>query len=177
MSTLSPKDKAKQIKLLALDVDGTLTSGLIYYGPEGKEWRGFHVQDGLGIKLLQRVGIIVAIISAKRSESVLQRLNELKIENYYLGQNDKRIAYDDIKNKFGLKDEHIAYMGDDLPDLPLLRRAGFSITLPDAPTLIKQQADWVSSRQAGMGAVREACEFILTAQNQYDAVMSSYLTL
>jgi 3-deoxy-D-manno-octulosonate 8-phosphate phosphatase (KDO 8-P phosphatase) len=176
MNALSPQDKAKQIKLLALDVDGTLTSGLIYYGPNEAQWRGFHVHDGLGIKLLQRAGIIVAIISAKQSDSVLQRLKELKIEHYYLGQQDKRIAYDDLKNKLKIEDEQIAYMGDDLPDLPLLRRAGFSITLPDAPVIIKQQVDWISSRQAGMGAVREACEFILTAQNQYDAAISSYLT-
>lgn len=177
MTAPSLKNKAKQIKLLALDVDGTLTSGLIYYGPDGKEWRGFHVHDGLGIKLLQRIGIIIVIISAKSSDSVVQRLNELKIQHYYLGQNDKRLAYDDVKIKFELTDEQIAYMGDDLPDLPLLCRAGLSITVPDAPSIIKERVDWVTSRQAGMGAVREVCEFILTAQNQYETVMSPYLTL
>src|SRR3990167_9816170 len=111
-------DKVKKIKLLILDVDGTMTNGVLYYSSAGHEMRGFHVHDGLGIKLLRKSGVAVAIISAKKSEVISKRMDDLKLEHVYLGYENKLPAYDAIKKTFGLDDSQIAYMCDDLPDLP-----------------------------------------------------------
>lgn len=169
------RDKAKQIKLLILDVDGVLTSGIIYYGSNEIEMKGFHLHDGLGIKLLQRSGIPVAIISGKNSEPVARRIQELNIQHAYLGYEEKLPAYEDLKQKLGIKDEHIAYIGDDLPDLPLLRRVGFPVTVSEAPAILKQHADYITKNPAGKGAVREVCELILDAQGKLQSVIQSYL--
>jgi 3-deoxy-D-manno-octulosonate 8-phosphate phosphatase (KDO 8-P phosphatase) len=167
--------KAKTIRLLLLDVDGILTNGILYYLNDEIEMKGFHIHDGLGIKLLQKSGVIVAIISGKKSESLLRRIQELHIQHFYLGYNDKLPAYEDIKKKLQLNDDEIAYMGDDLPDLPLLRRVGLSITVPDAPTMITQFVDLITIKKGGKGAVREICEFIMTAQDKYHSMIESYL--
>jgi 3-deoxy-D-manno-octulosonate 8-phosphate phosphatase (KDO 8-P phosphatase) len=169
-------EKAKRIRLLILDVDGVLTSGTIYYGNKEIELKGFHLHDGLGIKLLQKSGVNVGIISGKNSEAVTRRIQELHIEHAYLGYDEKLPAYEELKKTLHLNDEEMAYMGDDLPDLPLLRRAGLAITVPQAPDIIKQHADLITKNKAGAGAVREACEFILNAQDHYQSVIESYLT-
>lgn len=168
-------EKAKAIKLLILDVDGTLTNGALYYTSAGAEMRGFHVQDGMGLKLLQRSGVEVAVISAKQSEVVAKRMSDLNIEHVYLGHEDKIPAYESLKTKLGLDDSQIAYMGDDLPDLPLLKRAGLAISVPNAPEIIQQHVDFISVKKAGKGAVREACELIMNAQGTYQPVIQSYL--
>jgi 3-deoxy-D-manno-octulosonate 8-phosphate phosphatase (KDO 8-P phosphatase) len=173
MST--PVEKAKAIRLLILDVDGVLTTGVIYYGSDGREMKGFHIHDGLGIKLLQKTGVIVAVISGKNSESVSLRLKDLNIRYAYLGQDNKLPAYEDLKQKLQIEDHEIAYMGDDLPDLPLLRRAGLAITVPQAPAIIQQHVDFITKIKAGKGAAREACEFIMDAQGHYKSVLQSYL--
>jgi 3-deoxy-D-manno-octulosonate 8-phosphate phosphatase (KDO 8-P phosphatase) len=159
-------EKAKNVKLLILDVDGVLTSGAIYYGNDNIEMRSFHIHDGLGIKLLQQTGVKVGIISGKKSD--------LNIQYAYLGNDDKLPAYEELKQKLHLQDQDIAYMGDDLPDLPLLRRTGFSITVPNAPAIIKQYADYITQSKAGYGAVREVCELIMQAQGQYQTVIDKY---
>src|SRR5689334_7761226 len=135
-------EKAKNIRLLILDVDGVLTTGAIYYGSNGGEMKGFHIHDGLGIKLLQKTGVLVAIISGKHSEAVTRRITDLKIKHFYLGQEDKLPAYENLKQQLQLQDHQIAYMGDDLPDLPLLRRAGLAMTVPQAPAIVLQHADY-----------------------------------
>jgi len=168
-------ERAKQIKLLVLDVDGVLTNGVLYYGNQGQEIKGFHIHDGLGLRLLQQSGIAVAVISGKTSEALTKRLQELDIHLTYLGQSDKRPAYETLKQTLHLKDSDIAYMGDDLPDLPLLRLAGLAITVSEAPALLLQQAHWVPKAKAGQGAVREVCEFILQAQGLYQAAIQPYL--
>jgi 3-deoxy-D-manno-octulosonate 8-phosphate phosphatase (KDO 8-P phosphatase) len=168
-------EKAKAIRLLILDVDGILTSGLIYYDDQETMIKGFHIHDGLGIKLLQKAGIHVAIITAKHSEAVQKRMRDLNIEHVYMGYEEKLPAYQDLKQKLGLTDNEIAYMGDDLPDLPLLRRVKFALTAPHAPVIIQQHVDYVSKKKAGKGAVREACEFILQAQGKLDSMIESYL--
>lgn len=173
MST--PEEKAKAIRLLILDVDGVLTTGAIYYGSDGREMKGFHIHDGLGIKLIQKTGVIVAVISGKDSESVSRRIKDLNIRYSYLGQDNKLPAYEDLKHQLQIKDHEIAYMGDDLPDLPLLRRSGLAITVPQAPEIIKQHVDLITKIKAGKGAVREACEFIMEAQDHYKSVIQSYL--
>ncbi len=168
-------DKAKTIKLLILDVDGTLTNGKLYYTSAGAEMRGFHVQDGMGLKLLRRSGVEIAVISAKHSEVVAKRMADLNIEHVFLGQENKIPAYETLKAKLGLNDSQIAYMGDDLPDLPLLRRAGLAISVPNAPEVIQQHVDFISTKKAGKGAVREACEYIMKAQGTFQAMIQSYL--
>jgi len=168
-------EKAKKIRLLILDVDGVLTTGAIYYGSNGFEMRGFHIHDGLGLKLLMKANINVAIISSKKSEAVEKRLKELGISHAYLGQENKLPAYEELKSTFKLADAEIAYMGDDLPDLPLLKRAGFAITVKNAPEIIQQHTDYITKIKPGKGAVREVCEFILKAQDKFQSVIQSYL--
>ncbi|TAK77516.1 MAG: HAD-IIIA family hydrolase [Gammaproteobacteria bacterium] len=169
-------DKAKDIKLLILDVDGVLTSGVIYYGPRDIELKGFHIHDGAGIKLLQKTGVIVAVISGKTSEAVEKRIEDLGIKHAYLGQEEKLSAYESLKQQLQLTDQQIAYMGDDLIDLPLLRRAHLAITVPQAPDIIKQHVDFTTEKKGGKGAVREVCELIMNAQGHYESVIQSYLT-
>lgn len=169
-------EKAKIIRLCIFDVDGVLTSGYLYYGPQGIKIRGFHIHDGMGIKLLQKAGIEIAIISAKHSEAVETRMKELNIQHVYLGKEDKLPAYEALKQQLMLKDEQIAYMGDDLPDLPLLTRAGLAITVPEAPAIVKQHVDYTTIKKGGKGAVREVCEWILTVQGHYPSMVQSYLT-
>lgn len=170
-------EKIKAIRLLVLDVDGVLTNGMIYYGEQAAELRGFNIKDGLGIKLLQKSGVSVAIISAKKSSAVAKRLQDLGIEHVYLGYENKLIAYNDLKKKWGeIDDTQIAYMGDDFPDLPILSLAGFSITVPDAPEPIKQAVDYISKNPGGAGAVREICELILKTQDNYTNVIKCYVS-
>ncbi len=171
----SVTEKAKAIRLLVLDVDGVLTSGTIYYGDQGQELKGFHLHDGLGLKLLQKTGVAVAIISGKNSSAVTRRVEELNIEHAYLGYDDKLPAFAALKQKLQLSDAHIAYMGDDLPDLPLLRRVHFAITVAEAPQLIRDHAHYITSNKAGQGAVREVCELIMQAQQNYQAAIAPYL--
>lgn len=168
-------EKAKNIKLLILDVDGILTTGVVYYGSDGFEMKGFHLHDGLGIKLLQKTGVSVAVISGKNSDPVKRRLKELGVEKAYLGHEDKIPPYEELKQLLNLKDNEIAYMGDDLPDLPLLRRAGLALTVAQAPEIIRQHTDFIVKNKPGKGAVREACEFIMEAQGTYQSVIQSYL--
>lgn len=173
MSTLEVK--AKAIKLLILDIDGVLTNGLLYYGNGGIEMKGFHIHDGLGIKLLQKSGVAVAVITAKKAESIERRVRDLHIEHAYFGREEKLPAYEELKQKLKLNDADIAYIGDDLPDLPILRRVGLAMTVPNAPELIRQYVHLVTKNKGGKGAVREICEFILKAQDQFEAVIQSYL--
>ena len=167
--------KAKALRLFILDVDGVLTNGIIYYGNDGVALKGFHIHDGLGIKLLQKTGIKVAVISAKPSELVAKRLKELTIQHVYLGYEDKLPIYEKLKQELALQDNEIGYMGDDLPDLPLLCRAGLAITVPQAPQPIPQYVDLMTKKKGGKGAVREACEFIMEAQGKLHSVLQFYL--
>ena len=167
-------EKAKAIKLLILDIDGILTNGIIYYGNQGAELKGFHIHDGLGIKLLQKSGVTVAVISGKKSDAVEKRMKDLRIEHAYLGHENKLPIYEELKQKLNVNDNEIAYMGDDLPDLPLLRRVGFAITVPKAPAIIQQHIDLITKKKGGKGAVREICELIMEAQDRYQSVIQSF---
>lgn len=168
-------DHAKHIRLLILDVDGILTTGIVQYGSNGAELKGFHLHDGMGIKLLQKAGIPVAIISAKKSAAVTHRLNDLNIQHIYLGYEDKLPAYEDLKLKLNLHDDNIAYMGDDLPDLPILRRVKLAITVPQAPEIIKQHTHLITTKKGGKGAVREVCDMLMEAQGLYETMIQHYL--
>ena len=169
-------DRAKQIRLTILDVDGVLTSGELIYGVNGSELKQFHVLDGQGIKFLQKSGIEVAIITARHSEIIVKRMSDLEITHVYQGNIDKLPAYEDLKQKLKLEDHQIAYMGDDLPDLPIIRRVGLGVTVPNAPTIMHDHARLVTKAKGGKGAVRELCELIMNAQGTYQAILDSYLT-
>lgn len=166
--------KAKRIKLLILDVDGVLTDGTLYYANNGDELKRFHIHDGLGIQLAQQAGIEIAIISGKNSEPLSRRIQELGIKHAYLGCQNKLPPYEELKTKLTINDDEIAYMGDDLPDLPLLQRAGVAITVPNAVADVKQHVDYITHLPGGQGAVREACVLLLKAQSRYQDVLKSY---
>jgi 3-deoxy-D-manno-octulosonate 8-phosphate phosphatase (KDO 8-P phosphatase) len=168
-------EKAKRIRLVIFDVDGVLTDGKLHYGSDGTEHKSFNVHDGLGMKLLQKSGIEIAIITAKRSNMVEQRMTELGIQHIYQGVSHKLTAYEHLKQKLSLTDDVIAYVGDDLPDLAVLKRVGLSITVANAPSIIQQHADWVTKLAGGMGAAREVSDFILQAQGTYETVIQDYV--
>lgn len=174
-SQLTIEEKAKKIRLLILDVDGVLTNGVIYYGMENALLKGFHIHDGLGIKLAQKFGIQVAIISAKNSKAVRDRCLELGIQHVFVGQENKLPAYETLKTTLNLNDQEIAYVGDDLPDLRVLARVGLAISVANAPQVIKDQVDMVTINKGGKGAVREVCDFLLTMQGHFESMIQSYL--
>lgn len=169
------EEKAKKIKLLALDVDGILTSGKLIYNEKGQVLKEFNIQDGLGLKMLQKTGVNLAIITAKDSPAVAKRMQDLEINNYYYGIENKLDAYNKLKDKYAFADENIAYMGDDLPDLAVLQQAGLSITVPNAPHIIRQHVHLITQREGGQGAVREVCELIMNSQHTYHKIIASYL--
>lgn len=168
-------EKVQQVKFFVLDVDGILTNGFLYYDSNHVRTRAFHIHDGLGMKLLQKAGIPIAIISGKKSDEVKRRLQDLDIRHVFLGHENKLPVYEELKVNFNLKDSEIAYMGDDLPDLPLLKRAGFAITVPEAPLIIQKNVDYITQKNAGCGAVREVCDYILESQNKMTMMIESYL--
>lgn len=157
----SPELKKENIKMFIMDVDGTLTDGKIYISPRGEEFKAFNVQDGLGIKLLRERGIIPVIITGRNSEIVRIRAAELGIDEVYQGVDDKLAVYRGLKEKYSLADEEVAYIGDDLNDLPLINLAGLSFAVADAVQAVKEKVSFVTTRNGGEGAVREAIEVIL----------------
>ncbi|MBI4734800.1 MAG: HAD hydrolase family protein [candidate division NC10 bacterium] len=166
--------RAKAIKLLVLDVDGILTDGRLVYGPGGHEFTAFHILDGHGIRLALRFGLSLALITGRESEAVAQRARELGILEVHQKALDKLSVFQDLLARRGLTASQVACMGDDLVDLPLLRRAGLAITVPDAVEEIRAAAQYVTSRPGGQGAVREAIELLLKAQAHWPAVMERY---
>lgn len=167
--------KARDIRLLALDVDGVLTDGRLWFGNSGEEMKAFHIQDGLGIKLLQNSGVAVALITGRRSALVERRAAELGIRHVIQGREDKLQALQALCAELQLELAEAAYMGDDLPDLAAIRAAGLGITVADGHDLVAQHADFRTARAGGSGAVREACEMILRAQGRLDALLEQYL--
>jgi 3-deoxy-D-manno-octulosonate 8-phosphate phosphatase (KDO 8-P phosphatase) len=163
---LSVQAKARRIKLLLLDVDGVLTDGGIYLDNRGLESKRFDVRDGQGITLLQRAGVRTGIITGRSSEVVRHRARELGVEMVYQGVGDKANIYEEIKREAMLDDKEIAYMGDDIGDLPVLRRAGLSITVRDS-WLGKSQVDYVTRASGGHGAVREIVDLLLRANGAW----------
>jgi len=167
--------KAKPIRLVIFDVDGVLTAGILSYGINGIERKNFHVHDGQGMKLLLKSGVHIGIITTCHSDIIQRRMQDLGIQHVYRGITDKLPAYEDLKQKLQLTDQQIAYVGDDLPDLPMLNRVGFAITVANAPAIIQQHAHWTTKAKGGKGAAREVCDFIMHAQGTYQSIIDSYL--
>ena len=166
--------KAARVTLLLLDVDGVLTDGGIVYDETGREIKRFHVRDGHGIKMLQRAGVEVGIITGRNSVVTAVRAKELGISVVRQGATDKVAAWREIVAQRGLPPEATAYVGDDIVDVPLLKCVGFAAAPADAEPYVRDAADFVSSRAGGQGAVREIIEFLLRAGGRWDAAVSRY---
>ena len=158
------KLKQLDIKLLILDVDGVLTDGKLYISDKGVETKSFHVRDGIGLKLLLDNEIDIAIISGRKSQATTKRLRDIGIKHAYYGIADKIKPFDELKKKLHLKNENIAYVGDDLPDLSVMQKVGFSIAVANSTSEILKVADYITKAKGGDGAVREACEIILNSK-------------
>lgn len=167
-------ERAAHVRLLVLDVDGVLTSGQVFFGPDGKEMlKGFDIQDGHGIKLLQSVGIECAVITGRHSKMVLGRCDELGIQHVFSGVSDKKNALEELLKRIALTHENeLAVMGDDWPDLAIMQRAGLRLAPAQAHREVRQIAHYVTSANGGNGAVREVCDLILKAQNRYDSLLA-----
>lgn len=168
-------DKLKQIKLLLLDVDGVLTDGGIIYNDNNVETKAFNVKDGLGIKLLMKAGINTAIVTGRTSKTLYHRCNDLGIDQIFDGVNNKASVLNRILEKADLTPEKIAFIGDDLPDIPLFKKVGLSIAVADAPETVRENADMITSAEGGKGAVREVCEAILKAKGLWEQILESFL--
>ena len=166
--------RAAAVRLLILDVDGVLTDGSLTYGADGEVTKTFNVLDGLGIELLQKTGVAVAIISARKSPVVVRRAADLKIGHVYQGTHDKRIAFADLLASTGASADQCGYIGDDVIDLPLLRQVGFAVTVPGGHLEVRSHAHYVTENSGGRGAVREVCDMIMRAQGNYDAALAPY---
>jgi 3-deoxy-D-manno-octulosonate 8-phosphate phosphatase (KDO 8-P phosphatase) len=167
-------ESAKKIKLLLLDVDGVLTDGRLYYGNSGEEMKAFNIQDGLGIKLLQQGDIQVGIITGRVSALLQRRADELGINPVVQGREDKLTALNELLENRDIGMDEIAFMGDDLPDLAVIRCVGLGITPANGSSTLAQQAHWQTARRGGDGAVREVAEMILGAQGKLDAIVAAY---
>lgn len=168
-------DKAAKIKLIIFDVDGVLTDRKIYFADSGHEYKAFNSHDGFGIKMLLRSGVEVAIITARTSSLIVRRMQELGVTRIYQGYEEKLSALEHITEELKLDMSQIAYVGDDLPDLPLMRRVGLGIAVADAADFVLTNADWRTQAAGGRGAAREACELIMRAQNTLTSTCEQYL--
>ena len=162
---------AAAVELLVLDVDGVLTDGRIVLDARGEETKVFHVHDGAGMRCWQDAGHVLAIITGRRSEAVAHRARELGIEHVVQGCPDKGAAIDELCSRLGLEAAQVAVMGDDLPDLPMLRRCGYPMCVADAAVEVREVCAYVTERSGGRGAVREAIEHLLRARGAWTAVV------
>ncbi len=169
------EERARRIRLLLLDVDGVLTDGRIFYDGSGKEWKSFDIKDGQGIKLLQRAGVEVGILSGRWASAVGLRARELGINLIRQKAFSKEKVLDEIMKRKRLKPEQICFMGDDVVDVPVFQRVGFAVAVADGVEFAKSRAHYITDRPGGRGAVREVCDLILQAQGKWTAVTEKYL--
>ena len=165
----------KDVRLLIMDVDGTLTDGGLYVGPGGEEHKRFHIADGLGIRMAHAAGLRTAVVTGIVSEPVRVRMEGLGSSDVLLGIGNKELAVAGLKAKYGLGDSQVAFIGDDLNDLPAFDAAGVRIAVANAVPQLKARAHYVTSTPGGSGAVREAIEAILAAQNRLDEAIECYV--
>lgn len=159
------RDRVKKLKLLIMDIDGVLTDGKLYYTEHGETIKVFNVLDGIGIKLLQRMGLNLAVISGRNSNPLITRLKELGVEEIYAGSYKKMEIYESIKEKFSLKDEEIGFVGDDVVDVEVMKRVGFPVAVRNAVNEVKEVAVYITQRGGGEGAIREIAELIHFLRN------------
>jgi 3-deoxy-D-manno-octulosonate 8-phosphate phosphatase (KDO 8-P phosphatase) len=167
--------RAGRVRLMLFDVDGVLTDGRLWYGPSGEEWKAFNVLDGHGLKLLGEAGVTVGFLSGRKSAAVAARARELGIAEVLQGVDDKRAAFEALLARLALPAEAAGFMGDEVVDLPVLRRCGFACAPREAHELVRAHAHYVAQAPAGGGAAREVCEFVLRARGALDAAHARYL--
>ena len=172
---LEVTDKLKRVRLLILDVDGVLTDGSITYNDNGAEAKVFNVKDGLGLRLLMNAGINVCIVTGRTSKALRHRCRDLGIDHVFEGVREKDALLDSILEQAGVSVDEIAFVGDDLVDLPLMRKIGLAIAVADAHEAVLDNVAMVTSATGGSGAVREVCEAILRAQGRWDNVLERYV--
>jgi 3-deoxy-D-manno-octulosonate 8-phosphate phosphatase (KDO 8-P phosphatase) len=168
------RERARGVRMIVFDVDGVLTDGSLFYGDDGQEYKAFNSRDGHGIKMLRASGVEPAIITGRSSQVVLFRARNLGIVHLFQGADDKLAAFEKLLASVNLTAAQIAYMGDDLVDLPVLRRCGLAISVPDAPDEVKARSHYITRAGAGRGAAREACELIMRAQDTWAAQLALY---
>lgn len=168
-------ERAANIRLLVLDVDGVLTDGKLYFDQAGNEMKAFSTRDGFGIKALQRFGIPVALITGRSSSIVQRRAEELGIGLVYQGSMVKLDAFNHLLETTGLNEKQACYAGDDWIDIPVLDRAGLAVTVADADPLVKRRVHWVTENPGGRNAVREICHLILAARGLDKVLLQDYL--
>lgn len=170
-------EKASKIQALVLDVDGILSDGFVTLTNTGDELKSFDIRDGLGMKLVQKAGIKVVIITGRKSEIVNKRMSELGVDLLIQGREDKGIALQEACEQLEIWSDYCLYMGDDWPDLSAFALAGMKVTVPNGHLELKKRADLVTQAMGGRGAVREVCDLLLQAQDKYDEILAHYLTV
>lgn len=169
------RNNAKAVKLMIFDVDGVMTDGGLYYTESGEELKAFNTLDGHGLKMLQASGVKLAIITGRTSKLVEHRARNLGLDYLYQGAHNKLEVFQQLLQEAGVQPEQCGYMGDDVVDLPVMRRVAFSVAVPDAPQIVRQHAGYVTVARGGFGAVREACELVMREQGTLDAALAPYL--
>ena len=169
-------DRAAKIRLVVFDVDGVLTNGGLFFGDDGLEYKMFYSRDGLGMKLLQRTGVEIGIITARSSKVVVHRMENLGIKHVYQGKLDKLPAFLALTEKLGITPAQTAYVGDDVVDLAVMQKAGLAIAPADAHPFVAKHAHWQTPHPGGHGAARDVCELVMQAQGTLDAQLESFLT-
>lgn len=175
MVNLELKYAASKIKALVTDVDGVLTDGSLTFDEDGKEYKTFNAKDGQGIVMLNKAGFVTAIITARENGTVRYRFKNLGMTKLYEGSKNKIASLKELMSEFNLKPEEIAYMGDDLPDICVLKEVGLPCCPSDAVEEVKKYSKFVSSKNGGKGAIRELCDLILKSTGKYDSILSSII--
>jgi 3-deoxy-D-manno-octulosonate 8-phosphate phosphatase (KDO 8-P phosphatase) len=168
-------ERAAQIRLVIFDVDGVLTDGRLYYDDRGDEFKAFHSRDGHGMKMLQRSGVEMAVITGRTSNVVTHRMENLGVGLVFQGSIEKLPIYETLVEQLRLDPAQVAYVGDDVVDLPVMRRVGLAIAVQDAHPLVKRHAHWQTPSPGGRGAARDVCELIMEAQGTLETELGRYL--
>lgn len=168
-------ERARNVRLMAFDVDGVLTDGTIFVSAGGEEIKAFNILDGHGLKMLRESGVQLAVVSGRASAALERRARELGIDHVLQGLADKLPAFEELCARVGVAIDACGFMGDDLPDLPILLRCGFAASVPAAPEAVRSRVHYVTRAGGGRGAVREVCELVLAAQGKLDAALQRYL--
>ncbi len=168
-------EKAARIRLVIFDVDGVLTDGSLFVGDDGQEYKAFNSRDGHGIKMLLKYGVEIAIITGRTSKVVEHRMANLGINHIYQGKLDKLPAYEELRTKLDIRPEETAYVGDDVVDLPVMRRVGLAIAVQDAHPLVLRHSHWQTSSAGGRGAARDVCEMLMEAKGVLQDELGRYL--
>ena len=169
MTSLPDDSTLASVRLVAFDVDGVFTDGRFYLSNDGVESKAFNTQDGYGVRCLLDAGVEIAVISGRRSAAVQQRMDELGVRHVIQGCDDKITAFDALTKELGIKDAECIYVGDDVPDLPLLAKAGISVAVANAIAEVRELSDYTTHSSGGFGAVREICDLLLRARRGHDA--------